>query len=141
MKVVVLGAGVVGTTSAWYLAQAGHETLVVDRQPEPGLETSFANGGQISVSHAEPWANPAAPLKVLSDPRLGIAFMVAVAQKDKEDKGQFDAPRGTSEPSPLHIRHMKKCCCKPAGDLPGVFRMDERSHARIPAKQNFLKDA
>ena len=65
MKVVVLGAGVVGTTSAWYLAQSGHEVLVVDRQPEPGLETSFANGGQISVSHAEPWANPGAPFNVL----------------------------------------------------------------------------
>jgi D-amino-acid dehydrogenase len=65
MKVLVLGAGVVGTTSAWYLARAGHEVLVVDRQPEPGLETSFANGGQISVSHAQPWANPGAPLKVL----------------------------------------------------------------------------
>jgi len=58
MKVLVLGAGVVGTTSAWYLARAGHEVVVVDRQPVPGNETSFANGGQISVSHAEPWANP-----------------------------------------------------------------------------------
>ena len=54
----MLGAGVVGTTSAWYLARAGHEVVVVDRQPLPGNETSFANGGQISVSHAEPWANP-----------------------------------------------------------------------------------
>ncbi len=53
-----MGAGVVGTTSAWYLARAGHEVVVVDRQPLPGNETSFANGGQISVSHAEPWANP-----------------------------------------------------------------------------------
>ena len=58
MKILVLGAGVIGTTSAWYLAQAGHEVMVVDRQPIPGKETSFANGGQISVSHAEPWANP-----------------------------------------------------------------------------------
>lgn len=58
MKVLVLGAGVVGTASAWYLADAGHEVTVVDRQAGPGLETSFANGGQISVSHAEPWANP-----------------------------------------------------------------------------------
>lgn len=58
MKILVLGAGVVGTTSAWYLAKAGHEVTVVDRQPMPGKETSFANGGQISVSHAEPWANP-----------------------------------------------------------------------------------
>ncbi len=58
MRVLVLGAGVVGVTSAWYLARAGHEVTVVDRQPGAGLETSFANGGQISVSHAEPWANP-----------------------------------------------------------------------------------
>src|SRR4051812_20910699 len=58
MKVVVLGAGVVGVTSAWYLAEAGHEVTVVDRQPEAGMETSFANGGQISAGHAEPWARP-----------------------------------------------------------------------------------
>ena len=64
MKVIVLGAGVVGTTAAWFLAQAGHEVTVIERQPAAGLETSFANGGQISVSHAEPWANPGAPLKV-----------------------------------------------------------------------------
>ena len=65
MKVAVLGAGVVGIASAWYLARAGHEVTVLDRQAEAGLETSFANGGQISVSHAEPWANPTAPLQML----------------------------------------------------------------------------
>ena len=65
MKIIVLGAGVVGTTSAWYLSNAGHEVTVVDRQPGAGLETSFANGGQISASHAVPWANPGAPLKIL----------------------------------------------------------------------------
>lgn len=65
MKVTILGAGVTGITSAWFLHQAGHEVTVIDRQPGAGLETSFANGGQVSVSHAEPWANPGAPLKVL----------------------------------------------------------------------------
>src|SRR5258706_2615918 len=65
MRVVVLGAGVIGTTSAWYLARAGHEVTVVDRQSDVALETSFANGGQISVSHTEPWANPTAPLTIL----------------------------------------------------------------------------
>ncbi|MDP1981586.1 MAG: D-amino acid dehydrogenase [Sulfuritalea sp.] len=65
MRVTVLGAGVVGVTSAWYLAADGHEVTVVDRQPLPAQETSFANGGQISVSHAEPWANPQAPMKAL----------------------------------------------------------------------------
>ena len=65
MKVIVLGAGVTGVTSAWFLQQAGHDVTLIDRQPDAGLETSFANGGQISVSHAEPWANPGAPMKVL----------------------------------------------------------------------------
>lgn len=65
MRVLILGAGVVGTASAWYLAKGGHEVTVIDRQPGAGLETSFANGGQISVSHAEPWANPGAPAKIL----------------------------------------------------------------------------
>jgi len=65
MKVLVLGAGVVGTASAWYLARAGHAVTVIDRQGAAGLETSLANGGQISVSHAEPWANPSAPGKIL----------------------------------------------------------------------------
>ena len=65
MKVLVLGAGVVGVTTAWFLNKSGHEVTVLDRQGAPGMETSFANGGQISVSHAEPWANPSAPLKVL----------------------------------------------------------------------------
>ncbi len=65
MKVLVLGAGVVGVTSAWYLAQAGHEVTVVDRESAAGMETSFANGGQISVSQSEPWANPGAPAKII----------------------------------------------------------------------------
>jgi len=65
MKVLVLGAGVVGVTSAWYLAKAGHEVTVIDRESGAGLETSFANGGQISVSQAEPWANPGAPAKIV----------------------------------------------------------------------------
>ena len=65
MKVIVLGAGLLGVTSAYFLRQQGHEVSVVDRQASPAAETSFANGGQISVSHAEPWANPSAPFKVL----------------------------------------------------------------------------
>jgi D-amino-acid dehydrogenase len=65
MRVLILGSGLLGASSAYYLSQLGHEVTVVDRQATPAAETSFANGGQISVSHAEPWANPSAPLKVL----------------------------------------------------------------------------
>ncbi len=65
MKVIVLGSGIIGTASAWFLHKAGHEVVVVDRAAGAAQETSFANGCQISVSHAEPWANPAAPLKIL----------------------------------------------------------------------------
>lgn len=65
MHVMVLGAGITGVTTAWYLKQAGFEVSVVDRQSAAGQETSFANGGQVSVSHPEPWANPSAPLLAL----------------------------------------------------------------------------
>lgn len=65
MKVIVMGAGILGVCTAWYLLNEGHEVLVIDRQREAALETSFANGAQISVSFCEPWANAAAPWKVL----------------------------------------------------------------------------
>lgn len=65
MHVVILGAGLMGVTSAWYLRQAGHAVTVIDRQPAVGLETSYANGGQVSASHPEPWANPEAPAQIL----------------------------------------------------------------------------
>lgn len=65
MHVLVLGAGVVGTASAWYLREAGHDVTVVDRQAGAARETSLANGGQISSSHSEPWANPGALRRIV----------------------------------------------------------------------------
>jgi len=65
MRVVILGSGVIGVTSAYYLAQAGHDVTVLDRQPGPALETSFANAGQISPGYASPWAAPGIPLKAM----------------------------------------------------------------------------
>ncbi len=65
MKVVVLGAGVIGVTSAWYLAQAGHEVTVIDRQSGPALETSFANAGEVSPGYSSPWAAPGIPQKAI----------------------------------------------------------------------------
>ncbi|EDZ98177.1 D-amino-acid dehydrogenase [Burkholderia sp. H160] len=65
MRVVVLGSGVVGVTTAYYLARAGHEVTVIDREAGPALETSFANAGQISPGYASPWAAPGVPLKAV----------------------------------------------------------------------------
>ncbi len=113
----MLGAGVVGTTSAWYLARAGHQVTVVDRQPIAGNETSFANGGQISVSHAEPWANP----HVL--PRL-LKWL-----------GREDAPllwRWQADPAQLEwgVRFLREC-------LPGRTR---RNIAAIVALALYSRD-
>ncbi|WP_034944864.1 D-amino acid dehydrogenase [Erwinia oleae] len=65
MRVVILGSGVVGVASAWYLSRAGHEVTVIDRQPDVALETSAANAGQISPGYAAPWAAPGVPLKAI----------------------------------------------------------------------------
>ena len=65
MKLLVLGAGIAGVTTAYELARAGHEVTVIDRQPAPALETSFANAGQISPGYASPWAAPGIPLKAM----------------------------------------------------------------------------
>lgn len=65
MKVAVLGSGIIGVSTAWWLSQDGHDVVVLDRRNGPAQETSRANGGQISVSYAEPWANPQMPLKLL----------------------------------------------------------------------------
>jgi D-amino-acid dehydrogenase len=65
MKVAILGGGVIGVTSAYYLAKAGHEVTVIDRQPSVALETSFANAGEISPGYASPWAAPGIPRKAI----------------------------------------------------------------------------
>ncbi|ASY59860.1 MULTISPECIES: D-amino acid dehydrogenase [Sinorhizobium] len=65
MKVIVLGAGVIGVTSAYQLAKAGHEVTVIDRQQGPALETSFANAGEVSFGYCSPWAAPGIPMKAL----------------------------------------------------------------------------
>jgi D-amino-acid dehydrogenase len=91
MKVLVLGSGVVGVATAYYLAMAGHEVEVVDRQPGPALETSFANAGEVSPGYASPWAGPGVPLKAVKwlfmrhgplvlRPKLDPAMWVWIAQ-------------------------------------------------------------
>jgi D-amino-acid dehydrogenase len=65
VKVLILGGGVIGVTTAYYLAMSGHEVTVVDRQPETALETSFANAGEVSPGYASPWAGPGVPIKAI----------------------------------------------------------------------------
>ena len=65
MNILILGSGVIGTTSAYYLAKAGHQVTVVDRQPGPALETSFANAGEVSPGYSSPWAGPGVPAKAI----------------------------------------------------------------------------
>jgi D-amino-acid dehydrogenase len=65
VKVIVLGSGVIGVTTAYYLARAGHGVTVVDRQAEPAQETSFANAGEVSPGYSSPWAGPGVPVKAV----------------------------------------------------------------------------
>ena len=65
MNIIILGAGVIGVTSAWYLAKAGHKVTVIDRQMGAALETSFANAGEVSPGYSSPWAAPGIPVKAL----------------------------------------------------------------------------
>src|ERR1700726_1847790 len=65
MTIVVLGAGAVGTATAWYLRKAGHDVVLVERQAEAGMETSWGNGGVIHASEVEPWSQPGMPMKII----------------------------------------------------------------------------
>ncbi len=111
MKIIVLGAGVVGVSSAWYLAAAGHEVTVIERRGAAGLETSFANGGQISAGHAEPWAKPAAVPKILR--WLG-----------REDAPLLFRPRADRAQWEWGLRFLFEC-------LPGRFERHSRTLAGL----------
>jgi D-amino-acid dehydrogenase len=65
MQVLILGSGVIGTSMAYYLARAGHEVTVLERQPAPALETSFGNAGEVSPGYSAPWAGPGVPVKAI----------------------------------------------------------------------------
>ncbi|SNS55551.1 D-amino acid dehydrogenase small subunit [Sphingomonas laterariae] len=87
MKIIILGGGVIGVTSAWYLAQAGHEVRLVDRQAGPALETSFANAGEISPGYASPWAAPGIPQKAIKWLLMEHAPLILRPQVDREMLG------------------------------------------------------
>jgi D-amino-acid dehydrogenase len=111
VRVLVLGAGVIGVTSAWYLSEAGHEVTLVDRQTQAAMETSFANGGQIAGGHAEPWAKPSVLPKVLR--WLG-----------REDAPMLFRPRADPRQWLWGLRFALEC-------LPGRFERNTRQLAEL----------
>jgi D-amino-acid dehydrogenase len=113
VKIIVLGAGVVGVASAWYLAAAGHEVTVIERREAAGLETSFANGGQVSAGHAEPWAKPSAVPQILR--WLG-----------REDAPLLFRPRASWAQWEWGLRFLVEC-------LPGRFERHSRTLAGLAA--------
>ncbi|WP_024301405.1 D-amino acid dehydrogenase [Pseudogulbenkiania sp. MAI-1] len=96
MKVVVLGAGIIGVSTAWFLARDGHDVMVLERSAGVARETSFANGGQISVSHSEPWAQPSTPWKVFK-------WLL------KEDAPLLYRPRLDSAQWAFALRFLREC--------------------------------
>ena len=119
MRTLVLGAGVVGVAAAYYLARAGHQVTVVERRAGPGLETSFANGGQIAANHSEPWANPGTPAKVLK--WLGRADAPILFRLcHRQGSGVFR--RGSLRPARQYHKW-------PQPQASGVSRSDVRGHS------------
>lgn len=113
MKIIVLGAGVVGVTGAWYLAAAGHEVTVIERREAAAMETSFANGGQISAGHAEPWAKPSVLPKI-------------VRWLGREDAPFLFRPRADWAQWEWGLRFLLEC-------FPGRFERHSRTLAGIAA--------
>lgn len=111
MRVVVLGSGVIGVSTAWWLSRAGHDVTVIDRRSGPAQETSFANGGQISVSYAEPWASPGAPLKLLR-------WMM------RDDAPMVFRPRLDARQWAWGVQFLREC-------LPGRFEPNLRAMVRL----------
>jgi D-amino-acid dehydrogenase len=138
MKVLVLGSGVIGVTTAHFLARAGHEVVVVDRQREAALETSFANAGEISPGYSAPWAAPGLPVKALKwlfmrhrplviwpvlDPRMwlwGLSLLRnCTAARYEENKTRM-----------LRLAHYSRACLEALRTDTGI-RYDERMQGTL----------
>ena len=98
MKIIVIGAGVIGVTTAYRLHQSGHEVTVLEARETAGLETSFANGGQIGASEVMPWAGPAVPGLVLK--WLGRAHASRRADPRRQQRSRNRVGAGRQCPDP-----------------------------------------
>ena len=138
MKVVVLGAGVIGVTSAYYLMKAGHEVTVLDRQAGSALETSFANAGEISPGYSAPWAAPGVPMKALKWMFMRHAPLVVGLRPDLHKMGWLAQLLGncTGDAYKLNKRRMVRLaeysrdCLRDLRAETGI-RYDERSQGTL----------
>ena len=138
MKVIVLGSGVIGTASAYYLALAGHEVTVVDRQSGAGLETSYANAGEVSPGYSAPWAGPGIPLKALKwlmmrhsplaiRPSLDLDMWRWAFQMLRNcTAGRYEINKGRM----LRLAQYSRDCLESLRDTSGI-RYDERTQGTL----------
>lgn len=138
MKVVILGAGVIGVTSAWYLARAGHEVTVIDRQDGPALETSFANAGEVSPGYSAPWAAPGIPLKAMKWMFMRHAPLIVNLRPDPAKLGWLarllancttDAYK-TNKSRMVRIAEYSRDCLRDLRDETGIS-YDERTQGTL----------
>ena len=131
MKVLVLGSGVIGVSAAYQLALAGHEVVVVDRQPAPALETSFANAGEVSPGYSAPWAGPGVPLQGHQ-----VAADAPSAARHSRQPRHRAAALGPGDAAQLHGRPLRSqqgphdAAGRVQPRLPGCAASQHRHHLR-----------
>jgi len=139
VKVIVLGSGVIGVTSAYYLARAGHQVTVIDRQPKPALETSFANAGEVSPGYSSPWAGPGVPVKAVKwllmkhgplviRPKLDPVMWIWVL---KMLRNCTSARYAVNKSRMIPIAEYSRDCLRALRSETGI-RYDERERSRDP---------
>ena len=143
MRVIVLGSGVIGVTTAYHLARQGHAVTVVDRQPGPALETSHANAGQVSFGYAAPWAAPGIPLKALKwlvtrhaplliRPRFDPAMWTWMAQMLRNcTASRYAVNKGRM----VRLAHYSRDCLQALRDEIGI-RYDARQRGTLQLFRN-----
>ena len=119
MKVLVLGSGVIGVTSAYYLARAGHEVTVIDRQPKPALETSFANAGEVSPGYSSPWAGPGVPAVVDDEARGDRAHEHEDAHDGADPCAGAHPPHAAHRDKDAHLTRLRRI----EGQVRGLSKM------------------